>query len=689
MRPVTIQGQSSACGAGTCSPGGGGGGGICTEGGGATGGVGMTGGGGTTTGGGSPTGTGGTPTGVSPGPIVKGGTPGGGGGGILSGPGGTITFQPFTTPGPSPTRWRRRNLRRPALLQCRRRRRNAAQRRRWRGAPGMPVGAGGGGGTAKSRLSSLTAQPMNIAIHPPFGGPGTGGGGGSCGCNGGGTGSGGGSGPPGGGGGSIGGLPGGGSPGGGLGGLWFNGAPIVKSVGPPIVFTPFGGGSAALAPAAMPRIASPRAIAPITYSVGGCNSIGGSCVISPSNNNVLMQVAPPAGDLFYVAPVLSYNSGNSGTANTSGNGWFHTFQRQIQLSGNNPTVITGTGQTYVYTGIRGGGGYAIPASNSPAVNSLQSATGWTSLTETQPDGTSFHYGSAAGGTGSLLYLQNPAGARWTLTYNGSGAVSSVLDPVGRLTTFGYNATSGNLSSIQDPFGRLTTFTVNSAGDLVQVMTPELCISRMTYNSSHNLLAWINPLGDRTSFAYASTSLVVESPLGAVTTMTLTPSGGEFRPRDPSVATSTVVNPLGQVTTLGFNLGKQIVSAIDAVGNRTSYSWDSTGHLLSIGDGLGNTTTFGYVTNGTTHIESLTSIEQPLGGIFTYSYNSGGQVTSLIDQLGRVTTLVWNASGLRSVAVDAWGTVRRIVITAWVNWYRSRTHWATVTWCTTRWGSRSR
>ena len=96
------------------------------------------------------------------------------------------------------------------------------------------------------------------------------------------------------------------------------------------------------------------------------------------------------------------------------------------------------------------------------------------------------------------------------------------------------------------------------------------------------------------------------------------------------------------------------SAIDGVGNLTTYSWDSLNNLTAIVDGLGNTTTFGYVTSATTNIRRLSSVTQPPGGIFTYSYDSNDRVTSLTDQLGKSTTLIWNAAGYRIAAVDALG-----------------------------------
>ena len=200
------------------------------------------------------------------------------------------------------------------------------------------------------------------------------------------------------------------------------------------------------------------------------------------------------------------------------------------------------------------------------MNSLQTPMNASTATETQPDGTLYQYGSLSGGALSLQYIQNPAGQRWTVTYDGSGRVSFVTDPITRRTTLSYDATSGKISSIQDPLGRRTTLTVNGSGDLVQVLSPELCVTSMVYDSSHRMLAWINPLGDRTSFAYGSSQLVLTSPLGAVTTLVSSPvTGGAFRPRIPGTTFTNVTNPLGNVATLGFDTNGNLVGATDARG----------------------------------------------------------------------------------------------------------------------------
>ena len=411
----------------------------------------------------------------------------------------------------------------------------------------------------------------------------------------------------------------------------------------------------------MPAIARSGALPPLTFAAGGCNSLGGQCVINPANPSVAMQIAPPAGDLFYIAPVLSYFSGNLASSEL-GAGWSHTFKRQVQVGAHALTVVTGAGQPFTYQRAQFGG-FNSPTSNT--VNSLQTPMDASTATETQPDGTLYQYGSPSAGALSLQYIQNPAGARWTVTYDGSGRVSFITDPLARRTTLSYDATSAKINSIQDPFGRRTTITVNGSGDLAQIISPELCITSAVYDGAHQMVSWINPLGDRTSITYLASGLAVTSPLGAVTTLTTgSLAGGRFQPRTPGVTFGAVTNALGNVATLGFDASGNLLGATDGVGNITSYSWDTSNRLLTIGDGLGHTTSFSYVRNGTNQISYLSSITQPLGGIFTYGYNSNGQVSSILDQLGAATTLTWNSSGLRMRRSMRRATRRRIPTTVW-------------------------
>ena len=314
--PVTLQGQCSMVA--PCGPSSG-----CTAGGG------PTGGGGTGTG----TGTGGTMgggggTAAGGGPVIHYSPFGGpGGGGLSPPPSGVIHWMPLNAPiGPAP-------LPGPIMqgggggCGC-----GGAGGVGGGGGGGLgggsPISGGGGsgsgpgwtlkggGGGAGGGFGGIIFSPMNGPLGPitgpgpvgpgpgPYpvgpGGPGTTG---SCtpatSC------------PAPGSGGGNGTAPAPGQPPGPISGP----PPIHHGGGSPPSFTPFGAGQAALQRAAsMPAIGRSGALPPLTFGIGACNSLGGQCVINPANPSVAMQIAPPAGDLFYIRPVLSYSTTNSTTS---------------------------------------------------------------------------------------------------------------------------------------------------------------------------------------------------------------------------------------------------------------------------------------------------------------------------------------------------------------------------------------
>src|SRR5262249_35850333 len=161
-------------------------------------------------------------------------------------------------------------------------------------------------------------------------------------------------------------------------------------------------------------------------------------------------------------PILSYNSTNAAIASEFGNGWSSLFSRFVSLAGSfQLTVQTGAGNVYFYNANGWSSGFYPPLTlqlTSP--NSLFSASRLVPpFIEPQPDGLQYQY------TGTSPYplqaIVNPAGARWTLTRDGSNRVTVVTDPFSRLTTLAYDATSGKITRIQDPFGRIVTLSVNA------------------------------------------------------------------------------------------------------------------------------------------------------------------------------------------------------------------------------------
>src|SRR5260370_18378119 len=116
----------------------------------------------------------------------------------------------------------------------------------------------------------------------------------------------------------------------------------------------------------MVNIARGHALPPIKLPTGGCSSLGGNCLVNPSNGNLLLQAAPPAGDAFTFLPVLSYSSTNASTPSEIGNGWSQTFKRTLALAGSSTlNILRGAGRRFVYSGTSSINAFYVPTPGHP------------------------------------------------------------------------------------------------------------------------------------------------------------------------------------------------------------------------------------------------------------------------------------------------------------------------------------
>ena len=216
-----------------------------------------------------------------------------------------------------------------------------------------------------------------------------------------------------------------------------------------------------------------------------------------------------------------------------------------------------------------------------------------SWTETQPDGLAYHYPATTGEvtTTILDYVQNLAGVRWTVMYDGGNKITRIDGPFSRTTTFVYDD-NAMIRRIVDPAGRITSFSVNfdDNQNLVRFITPELCLTSFLYDTDNNstLRAWIDPMLQRTGFNYVSDE--AESPFAV--SQVMLPSGRltSFL-YNGDVPYATVTDGRGGVTTYisndPGNGSSQVMAIVDALGNTTSFTYDDYQRVLSQQDPHGS------------------------------------------------------------------------------------------------------
>ncbi len=386
----------------------------------------------------------------------------------------------------------------------------------------------------------------------------------------------------------------------------------------------WGGGIYFEAVAAQPPGEEPSGCCP--DSEGGTCTPEGLCgpgLLNTSNGNVIFSLRYPSASPFEPDARLIYNSRSTESANY-GFGWTSRLHRWVEeVTFQDADLHEGDGTVYSYTNHNVSTGYYTPPDGATSALKRDFTGKWT---EERADGFVLVYDSA----GDLNTIQNPAGGVWTNNYTGTPPkLHSVVDPSGRRTTYSYDG-GGMISKITDAAGRETLFEVNGNDDVVKHVTPELCTTSLTYDGSHRLIAYQDPEGHIHSYGYDSGRLAsYTNPLGHTTTVAF------------DGLTTTVINALGHRTTLTFNSVGHLLCEENALGNRTTHTWEDA-RLRATENALGFVTTYAY--DATSHAgKRLQSITNALGHVWTYEYDSNNMPQAAIDPLGSRTTAVWNGS----------------------------------------------
>ncbi|MEZ5309296.1 MAG: hypothetical protein R2735_01635 [Microthrixaceae bacterium] len=221
---------------------------------------------------------------------------------------------------------------------------------------------------------------------------------------------------------------------------------------------------------------------------------------------------------------------------------------------------------------------------------------------------SYSYGDPSH-PGDVTAVTDPLGKVTTFAYDADGNLISAIDPIGNETTWAYSS-QGWLASMVSPLGNTaggipedheTTFDHNAYGDVVTATDPLDAVSATAYDANRNRVSVTNPNGNDTDFVYDAEDRLVETI------------------RADSSVVGTEYWPDGQVKT-----------QIDAANNATSYEYDTLGRLASVNDPLSNRTGYFYDKAG-----NLVLVEQPGGdcaavpatGCVSFGFDAAGQVVS--------------------------------------------------------------
>jgi len=259
--------------------------------------------------------------------------------------------------------------------------------------------------------------------------------------------------------------------------------------------------------------------------------------------------------------------------------------------------------------------------------------------ETDLDGNT----TSLGYSGShLATVTDPAGRTLSFTYTGD-LVTGVTDSAGRTTSYAYDG-SDNLIHATDVNGKVTTYAYDGNHLMTAVTKPEGGVTHNTYDSHGRLASQTDPDGYTTTWSYSinaatltGTSTITD-PEGIVTQDTWT--NGDLTAQTVAYGTSSAATATYTYdpTTNGET------SVTDPNGHTTTYTYDTSGNKLTETNPTGDTTTWTY--NGYDEVTSMTP-PATYGGqhaATTYAYDESAYSSGGVGNLTTVSTPIYSPSG---------------------------------------------
>ena len=177
----------------------------------------------------------------------------------------------------------------------------------------------------------------------------------------------------------------------------------------------------------------------------------------------------------------------------------------------------------------------------------------------------------------------PSGARGTFQYDAEGRLEAQADALDHRITLVWNA-AGERIARQGPDGGLTSYTYNAHHQVTEVMRPSGMLTTLVYERQ-NLVARVNPLGQRTTYAYnaAGQRVATENALGPADDV----DGGRDEPDHGGGESA------GGAADDQLRLKRPGGGASGRLGRGGQTQYDGAGRVEAEVDPLGHRTTYGY------------------------------------------------------------------------------------------------
>ena len=322
-----------------------------------------------------------------------------------------------------------------------------------------------------------------------------------------------------------------------------------------------------------------------------------------------------------------------------------------------------------------------------------------SITDPLGQQTTFSYDDPANGL-KITKVTDPFGRHADFTYDAQGRLKNITDPVGIVSTFGYQGSTDFINSLTTPYGTTTFSSQEGAGyRILQAADPLGQTERVEYQASlasvpsqetaipsapgltvnnqnlnlYNSFYWDKQAystavaagaapGTAASYAYARITHWALSPRGVTGSLSsekaplesrvwrnyqgqanpdyIDPSGTDR----PNVAARLLDDGTTQLSRQAYNANGYVIQTIDPIGRETDYIYAPNGQDLiqtTQKNGVANEQLFSATYNSQ-HLPLTTT--DAAGQATTYTYNAFGQPLTIKNARNETTTMVYNANG---------------------------------------------
>ncbi|MCE9603535.1 MAG: PASTA domain-containing protein [Planctomycetia bacterium] len=375
-------------------------------------------------------------------------------------------------------------------------------------------------------------------------------------------------------------------------------------------------------------------------------------------------------------------------AGSLGGGWRHNWQRRLDRSTKQATILSFTGSVTFEADAEAGG---YRAASGDRLTSDGERFVWT-----MPDGTIERFdaqgrlverdengrGKLDGGlvaleydaAGRLVRLNGPCRTTLQLRYDARGRVVAVESSTGSIVRYGYGPEAAQPIDEQAAESLSVGYAYDAAGALTRIDHPQFGTTEFAYDPQGRVRS--RTFADGTTETYARDD--------ATKTLRRTDGAGHDTTTVWSVdgRRAEVTDPLGNKSTLEYDAAGRVTALAGATGVSLRNSYDAQGRLRSVTEPATGTTRFEYLGES-----SLVAAIVPADGrrqtmeyddrrrptrivdsfdpanSATFTYDADGQVASLVYGNGRKQFFMYDASGRRESERDGEGSVRRFAYDA--------------------------